>query len=244
MRMCSSVEDGVAAPRAGRRLAVARGFTLIELMVTAAILAVLAGITLTAMETLRPKADTATYAAEVTAALTNAKFRATSENEYVYFVWVPAGVDTASNPFAGFVVCASGRADYVPATSSFDSTDPCGTCPDGSACAQLVEKQALPTSTEGTAGTDFQNLNALSTPFRLAINLGSEVDADGCSFCDPGETGWIRFLPRGEVRIQGTPEPRAAALVFKANYVQEDTREVRAVVVTAPYGLVRSFADG
>lgn len=243
MRVASTLEIQRASRLAPGRTVAARGFTLVELMVTAAILTVLAGITLTAVETLRPKADTASFAAKVAAALSNAKFRATAENEYVYFRWVPAGVDSNSPPFVGYVVCATERADYVP-PDTFDPADPCGPCPDGSACARPLERQALPPATVGTAGTDFTNTGALPAAFRNTLDLHAGVGASGCSFCAPNKAGWIRFLPRGEVRVQGGSPLQGAALVFKADYAQEDTHEVRAVIVTAPYGLVRSFADG
>lgn len=217
------------------------GFTLIEMMVTVAIIAILAALTLNGVAGLRPRAKAGTAAADLSAALQAARQQALGDSTYVYVRWL----NDPGLTFSGFVVCSDPDARYRPPVG-YSFNQPCGTCTlPGCPAPTLEAKSALPIGVVAASGTDFGPTTDVPSVFKRAVTL-SAVGATGCSFCadDSNQVGWILFLPNGETRFQGDThavQATGGAILIQSDPAISKTHAVYATIVTAPFGLVRSF---
>ncbi len=208
-----------------------KGFTLVELMLTVAILGMLMMMTGYALRGLQPRAHLSSGAHEVAIALKGAKARAIAQNNPVWFGWFVPQDDTGRIQYAVFDEPADG----------FDPNDPTvgpGNLP------RLLSSGRLNWRVRAANGQMFGDLADLPAPFQTVNPMS--VDDSGCSFCDgTPPVGWIRFLPRGEIRLFPGDETDGAAIVMTSVPVAGEVagNDVRFIAVTSPFGLVKVFSN-
>ncbi|MFW6369123.1 MAG: pilus assembly FimT family protein [Myxococcota bacterium] len=233
-----------------------RGFTLLEMMVTLGILAVLMVISINGLSLMRPRADLSTSVADISRALTNARQLALAHGSSVWFGFIPPG----DQGVGYYIVYESWDGSFDPATSASLATVADGDdltktkraalhneaadeeqCADARCHRDHVRSiEALPPSIEPAAGSVFGDDDHLPVSFRYE-NLSS-LDS-GCSFCTSEGPGWLEFLPRGEVRFPAAPDDPNAVLVLSVRDEIDQARRAHLISITAPYGLVRRFAN-
>jgi len=220
-----------------------RGFTLVEVMVTIAILGILAMLAATFMVYGAGRARLNNAAFEVTSVLSVAQIRATSTGVPHYAVFfqdaAAAGVyllERADDPLAPI--------DWRTADIS-DALEQVG--------GTVRDRVMLATS--DTAAVEFAVLDSsrlpipsLPEPFSaIALTPGGAGSplAQACSFCVAGGAGGtrgvLRFNPDGTVLVMTANALAGGVIALTPNTEQQRNLHTRLVVISAPAGVFRVF---
>ncbi len=211
-----------------------RGFTLIEVAVTMAIVVVLAALAAVGMQRFKPRAGLASTTAELTALLNAARQNALSTgNDTVVMFFTQFG-----NPLGG-----TGRVIlyedpsfnfFSSATPNFGAYDPASPISPNSS-SDAFETLDLP------RGMSF-GFGGLATPTLTApYNL---ITAGSCSFCSGSGKGAVVFDSRGRARFfnaNGAPLAVAGGTLALQG---SDVDGYRFVVITSATGSVKAFNRG
>jgi len=223
-----------------------RGFTLIELAMTLAVLGVVVGITVTGLQGLRPRAMLSSASAELTSRLAAARERAQAEGGIVWFGFFP---ETANSGIRYIMFLDwDQNFDYT----TFDIEAPYASYGDNEQTAiggagqrrdRVLILHEFPRYVHRIPGSELLNPGSLPLPFQVT-NFGAVPN--GCSFCDPTGVGWIAFLPSGEVRLPlAPPGDRGGAILLGSgeSVTAGDDFNRYIISLTAPFGMVRRFDD-
>ena len=214
-----------------------RGFTLIELAVTVAIIVILAGLAAVGMQRLKPRANLSSTAAQLTALLNGARQNALSTGRDTVVMFFPQ----FQNPLGGtgrVVLYEDGAFNFFSTTattnfSAYAPNDP--TIPGRS---EILETLDLPR--EVTFGLGGLAAPTLAAPFNL-------VTAGVCSFCSVSGDGRgaVVFDSRGRALFyQGSG---AALSVMGGTVALQGPSYMsgyRMVVITTATGSVKAFNNG
>jgi prepilin-type N-terminal cleavage/methylation domain-containing protein len=212
-----------------------RGFTLIEMAVTMAIVVVLAGLAAVGMQRYKPRAGLASTAAQLTALLNAARQNALSTgNDTVVMFFTQVGnplggtgrvilyEDQTFNFFNGLVIPNFGAQNPASSIAPNSSSD-------------AFETLDLP------RGMSF-GFGGVATPTLTApYNL---ITAGSCSFCSASGRGAVVFDSRGRARFynaNGAPLAVAGGTVALQG---SDVTGYRLVVITSTTGSIKAFNRG
>jgi prepilin-type N-terminal cleavage/methylation domain-containing protein len=211
-----------------------RGATLVELVITVAVMAILSTVAYTSLARARPRANLMGSTTELEAVLRNARQNALSTGRDTVVMVFPqnknqqggtgsiiAWEDTTHTFFGG----------TAPNFASFDPAKP-------AAADNLLGKLDLPLGiTFGLGGVAAPTLEA---PY-------SGIGAGACSFCATGGDGRgaVVFDPRGRARFYSAPG--AELSVFGGTVALQGTPNVegyRLLIISKPGGSVRVLDNG
>lgn len=229
------------------------GFTLIEMMVTVALIGIMAGLAVTGVQGVLPRVRATRSVAEVEAMFRSASRLAQSGQSTI---WVGIDRSPALPPYKYFMI-----EDW---NGNLDST-----MPGFSASTPTADFDDEPTLTgegnrrdrivlQGELGGDVQyHLGSLLDTTKTATLPASYKDAVESSFgsCTahlyngtPEDCGfvngmqWVRFDPDGRVSLPDNPGARFITLILGLTNAGASS-EKTAIIVTLPFGLVETFSD-
>ncbi len=207
----------------------ARGVTLIELMVTVGIIAVLVTLSGLALTGMKPAAERSTAARDFSNMVQAAQFRARNEN---FQIWIGVAVPAAPGDRIRLVTIDDPDWDFDP--DAYDFLDPDNTI-------RHYDRVIMPASVSFVPENQFGNMDHV--PVELRPEAGSIGD-DGCSFCSGG-AGWIRALPSGEVRYRtpGTTTGPEALIVGLHEGPSRDTQTASLVSISRTFGLTETYLN-
>jgi len=216
-----------------------RGFTLIELMVVVAIMAIVGGLLVLQGRSARQNANMAGGAFELALRLGGLKARAMADG-YEYVLVVADAADPAAcrssdtscgrvlvlrRPDATFSTLFTGTYSVDPPIAAAESVDDGG-------------MQYLPRNSQ------FDVTSTWSAP--VPFDSVTAFDGTILQTCAGGRRCFaIRFRPDGEVRPvvpPGTPIPAGFAFVLRPSQAQSAAAERRGIFVSFPAGLVKTAA--
>jgi prepilin-type N-terminal cleavage/methylation domain-containing protein len=218
----------------------ARGFTLVELMVVVAIMAVIAALASFQMSRSRPRASLAGATVELRALLHQARQQALVSGSDVAVLVFP-GVSGDAHSLGRVVVYQDGDSSFFNDASAvrLGAYNPLllGAGPRG----QVIETYDLPRDVTFGPPAGLGIAAALPAPF-ATIPVGAE-----CTFClgaGAARRGALVFDPRGRARFYNKDGPPlvvdGGSLSLTAPSLQGATPLVRLVAVTATTGSLQS----
>lgn len=224
-----------------------RGFTVVELAVTVAILGVVAALAYASFSRQRPRANLASATAELQAIVQGARQSALASGHDVAVMVFPAFVnpngttgrvivyeDAFFDFFNDGAVGGVRFATYDPAVLAFGSA--------GGRQSAILATFDLPREVRvGPAG----GMGATPIPAPFA---GAVVNV-ACSFCDAAGTirrGAIRFDPRGQATFYDSASPNVATPLpvtggASLSLEAAENAERRTLLITSPSGALRVF---
>ncbi len=225
-------------PRPGRRRA---GFTLIEMMVTVAIMGIIVALATVSLQRARPRANLAGAAVDLQALLHGARQQALASGQNVAVMVFP-GYSPGGDVVGRIVVYQDGDGTLFDATSadSIDGYDPavlkCG--PN----SEIVSTLDLPPAVRIGPAVGMGATAKLVAPWTsVPVNLD-------CTFCDgagAARRGAVVFDPRGRASFYSKA---GVALAVDGGSVSLQVpslgAEVRTLAVGASTGAVTSFDNG
>lgn len=214
-----------------------RGFTLIEIAVTLAVVAILAGLAAVGMQRMKPRANLSSTAAQLTALLNGARQNALSTGRNTVVMIFPQ----FANPGGGtgrVVLYEDGAFNFFSASAApnFSGYDPAN--PLASGTLDVLETLDLPR--EVTFGLGGLAAPTLTAPYNL-------ITAGTCSFCAASGDGRgaVVFDPHGRALFyQGNG---AALTVMGGTLALQGPAYMpghRMVVITTATGSVKAFNNG
>ena len=209
-----------------------KGFTLIELMIVVAIIAVLAGMMISLMPNATRRARLNGSTMDVMTQLMAARQQAQARGRDVV-VAIVQGANVAQ--------CVGGMADtncvryvvFEDTDSTFSNTtvatfDPASPSADGG--LKVIEQGTLDRFV--AMGLGDLTYTAPAAPYASL----PAPDAGGCSFCAVAGRGYVRFTADGTAFVE-TPASAAGATLF---FTTGGQKETRGIAVTMPTGQVTS----
>ncbi len=232
-----------------------RGFTLIELAVTVAIVGILAGITAVGITGMRPKAQLSDAVSQISAILQTARDRALADNAAVWVGYLPAATAGAD---AHVVVYRDWNLNFDPATNKTLATIKTtagadvetGSCPGVCRHDEVQTVLDIPSRVKGVAPSSFAAVSDIPDAYKwwgTTLSSVATTPTLGCSFCKGafGGNGWLEFMPNGQVRVaqptSGTPQPKGALLAL--GVTQSNAIGASLVTITLPFGLSTEFSQ-
>ena len=230
-----------------------RGFTLIELAVTVAIIGILAAITAVGITGMRPRAQLNTAVAQIPSILSAAQQEAAARDAAVWVGWIPGSL--ASGTPSRLVVYRDWNLNFDPATvatpfsksaleSAAAADKEASPCLAPAACRidEVEQVLELPTRVVQVSSSKFVSDANIPGPLKWWSSLSAAAPT-GCSFCSttyPGQAGWLEFLPDGTMKVSGVPvQPPGVVLTLGVKSSKSDN--VGLVTVRTPFGLGASF---
>ncbi len=223
-----------------------RGFTLIELMVVVAVIAVVAGLATIGMGRARPRASLNGASVELRALLHQARQQALVSGADVAVLFYP-GVSAATDSLGRVVVYQDALFNFFNPGSAvhFGAYDPIAlgsaTNAAGVVKGEVIETFNLPNGVTFGPATGMGTSATLPAPF-ITIPVTSE-----CSFCLGAGTarrGAVVFDHRGRARFYRTDGPPlvvdGGSISLTAAEIQGATPLVRLVAITATTGSLQS----
>jgi prepilin-type N-terminal cleavage/methylation domain-containing protein len=221
----------------------ASGFTLIELMVIVAIIAILAGLAFSNYARTRPRVRLSTTAAEIQTALMVARQEAIGRSRDVAVLFFPNQVTSSGT---GRVVV------YLDAAGGFMNGAPPAGFPSFCSFNRV-------TMAGGSSSTGSGVLSIIDLPGEVRIGPPTSAVAvafpfntvpatvTGCSFCDNAlDAGAIRFDARGRATVYSTCGPLDLVAGVNGGSITLVAAEITGtyMVVVSPTGNVRTFNAG
>jgi prepilin-type N-terminal cleavage/methylation domain-containing protein len=218
-----------------------RGFTLIEMMVVVAVIAVVTAVASFSMTRARPRATLAGATIELRSLLHQARQQALVSGAEVAVLVFP-GVSARADSLGRVVIYQDGDFAFFSATSAvnFDGYNPLalGAGPRG----QVIDTFDLPRDVTFGPSTGLGTSAVLPAPY-AAIPVTTE-----CSFClgtGAARRGAVVFDPRGRARFYGADGPPmvvdGGSISLTSLALQGATPLVRLVAITGTTGSLQSI---
>ncbi len=214
-----------------------RGFTMVEVVVTVAIVGVLASLAAIGMDRYKPRANLSSTAAQLHALMRGARQNALATGRDTVVMFFPQ----FQNPLGGtgrVVIYEDGAGTFFSAGAApnFEAYDP-AKAPAGER-ADVLEKLDLPRGI--TVGVGGLPVPALSPPY-------DRIAAGACTFCGAlaDGRGAVVFSPRGRAYFfgaNGSPASVAGGSVALTGYPVIEG--YRLLVISAGAGGIRAYHRG
>lgn len=218
-----------------------RGFTLVELMITVAILGILIALSTAALGGLRPRAEVSSAASELSAVFKAARHHAKARNAEVWFgVLVPTPAQAGTGQVRYFVLEDS-EAELDP--TALNNNWPTSGDANMPGSVRVIDQGRFPMSVAPVSRQDAGGWGEAPPELQPA----EASLATGCSFCnfDSGagaSVGWIVALPRGEIRVWGAAEQGNVEGIILGSVARDGGASPPTLVVfTAPFGITDTF---